>query len=153
MPSLAELVTSQAVKADIKDVPPLPAGTYLAIIVGPHTMVKSKEKQTDGIEFNYRLVSASEDVNEEELRVHLDARGGSVHDITGKHTIWESTFAQQSLRDFVYDALGVDADLGMQEALGDVPGRNFYIHFRHTPFKRQTGEMALRAEIDKTFAA
>lgn len=153
MPSLAELVTSNAAKDDIKDVPPLPIGTYLALVVGPHTMVKSRERQTDGVEFNYRLLQALDDVDQDGLTAHLEARGGSLYDINGKHTIWDSPFAATALRDFVYDALGVDESLPMKQALGEAPGRNFSLHIRHRPFDSGGGIMRMRAEIDKTFKA
>lgn len=153
MPFLADLVTSNAAKDDIKDVPPLPAGTYLALIVGNHEMVKSNEKQTDGVQFEYRLVSASEDVDRDELDAHLTARNCSLHEITQKHTIWDSAYAGTALRDFIYDALAIDEKLPMKQALAEVPGRNFSIHFRHKPYKAPNQEMKMRAEIDKTFAA
>lgn len=152
MPFLADLVTSAAAKDDIKDVPPLPTGTYLALIVGNHEMIKAKTG-TDGIQFEYRLVQAGEDVDPVELDTHLTARNASLHEVTGKHTIYDSAYAGSALRDFIYDALAIDANLPMKQALAEIPGRNFSIHFRHSPYKTPSGEMKMRTEIDKTFAA
>jgi hypothetical protein len=152
MPSLAELVTSNAAKDDIKDVPALPGGTYLALIVGNHEMIKA-QTGTDGIQFMFRLVSASDDVDASELEAHLSARDCSLHDITMKHTIYDSAYAGTALRDFVYDALSINESMPLKQALAEVPGRNFNVHFRHKPFKAPNDEMKMRAEIDKTFAA
>lgn len=152
MPSLAELITSNATKEDIKDVPPIPIGTYLAMVVGPHQMVKSNQKGTDGIEFQLRFLQADEDVDRDALGAHLEASGRSLHDVLMKHTIWESPYAATSLRDFVYGALSVEEKLPLKQALAEAPGRNFKLHIRHRPFDSGGGMMRMRAEIDQTIS-
>lgn len=152
MSLLEDLVISSATRDEIKDIPPLPIGTYLALIVGNHEMIKARTG-TPGIQFEYRLVQAEEDVNAGELDAHLTARNASLHDVTGKHVIYDSAYAGVALRDFVFGALAIDEKLGMQQALSEIPGRNFKVHFRQDPYKTQTGEMKMAAKIDKTFAA
>ena len=64
MPNLHELIEQEAKTnlEDIKEVPPIPVGSYLSQIVGNYENVTSTRKQTAGIQFTVRLISAMEDV-------------------------------------------------------------------------------------------
>lgn len=153
MPTLEELVTSDATKDEIKDVPPIPPGTYLAMIVGPHEMVKSSRKGTPGVEFNLRLLQARADVDPDRLQAHLEAAGRNLADTTMKHTVWDSPFAAQQLRDFVYEHLGIDEDLPFKQALSEVPGRNLLVNITHRPTQSADGVARLQAQINTTTRA
>lgn len=153
MPTLEELVTSNATKEDIKDVPPLPVGTYLAMTVGPHQMVKSTQKQTPGVEFTIRLLQPRDDVDQESLQAHLSAASRTLPDVTLKHTIWDSPYAATALRDFVYETLAIEDSMPIKQALSETPGRNFLLHMKHRPFDAGGGVMRIRAEIDSTARA
>jgi hypothetical protein len=59
--------TLLAMKADdVKPPPTLPTGTYNGVIES-HTFGKSREKQTDFVAFNLRVLSAGDDVEKSEL--------------------------------------------------------------------------------------
>jgi hypothetical protein len=153
MPSLEELVISNATKDEIKDVPPIPTGTYLALVAGPHEMIKSSRKGTPGIEFTLRLLQAMDDVDRDDLETHLGAAGRKLADITMKHTIWDSPYAAQALRDFVYDSLTIDEQLPIKQALSEAPGRNVLVSITHRPMQSADGMARLQAQINSTAKA
>ena len=146
MPNLHELIEQEARTnlEDIKEVPPLPVGTYLAQIVGNYENITSTRKQTAGLQFTLRLISASEDVDREALAKYLEASNQSLHDVTVKHVIWESPIAMTQLKGFLLNALGLGGNL--KEALARVPGQQLMIPIIHRPMQSDDGTMRLMAQ-------
>lgn len=155
MPSLVDIVNADSTTTldEIKDVPPLPTGSYLAMVVGNYEAVKSNQKQTDGLQFTLRLVQARDDVDQDALQGHLEASNRGLMDVTLRHTIWDSPYALTSLRDFLRDALGIDGNLPPRQALAEVPGRQLVVNIIHRPFTDNAGNARLRAEIGSTARA
>ena len=153
MPNLHELIEQEARTnlENIKEVPPLPTGNYLAQVVGPHENVVSGRKQTAGIQFNVRLISAGEDVDRDTLGQYLEATNQNVGDVTIRHTIWESPYAMSTLKSFLMQSLELQGNL--KEALSQVPGRQFILHITHRPIQSDDGTMRLMAQIGSTARA
>ena len=153
MPNLHELIEQEARTnlENIKEVPPIPVGSYLAQVVGPHENVTSGRKQTAGIQFNVRLISAGGDVDRDSLGQYLEASNQNLHDVTIKHTIWESPYAMSTLKAFLMQSLELQGNL--KEALSQVPGRQFIMHITHRPIQSDDGTMRLLAQIGSTARA
>lgn len=145
MPNLIDIIEQEANTniEDIKDVPPIPVGSYLVQIVGHYEMVKSTQKQTDGLQFTLRFLQARDDVDRDSLSAYLDAAGSRLSDVTMKHTIYDSPYAKQSIRDVLL-AAGCEGPL--KQALADVPGKQMIVNVTHRPFERD-GQMRLQAQI------
>lgn len=154
MPSFVDIVNTENTALDeIKDVPPLPTGSYLAMIAGNYEAVKSTQKQTDGMQFNIRLIQAREDVERTSLEEHLSASNRALMDVQIKHTIWDSPYALTALRDFLRDTLGIDGSLPPRQALAEVSGKELIVNIIHRPFTDNSGQARLRAEIGSTARA
>jgi len=151
MSTFDSILTSTQRLDDIKDVPPVPIGTYFAQIIGPHEMVKSNTKQTNGAQLTLRLLQPKDDVDPVPLKAHLEASNRNLQDVTMKYTFWDSPYLEQSLRDFFRNAMGFDGDWSIPQCLANVPGKNVCAHVKHRPITSNDGTMRLMAEID-TFA-
>lgn len=153
MPNLHELVEQEAQTnlSDIKEVPPIPVGSYLAQIVGYHENVTSTRKQTAGIQFTVRLISAGEDVDRDALNSYLEASNQKLGDVTIRHTIWESAYAMTTLKAFLQNTLGLNG--GLKEALSRVPGQQLIVSITHRPMQSDDGTMRLMAQIGSTARA
>lgn len=152
MPSLEDLVTSNATKDEIKDVPPIPVGTYLAMIVGQHEMRKAQTGNS-GVEWTCRFISAKDDVDQERLKEHLEASDRGLNEVTIKHAIWDSAYAAQQIRDFVYDTLDIDPQMPLKQAMAEAAGKNFYMSITHRPTQGRDGVARLQAQINGTAKA
>lgn len=153
MPNLHELIEQEARTSleNIKEVPPLPTGSYLAQVVGTYENIISSRKQTPAIQFTIRLISASEDVDRGALDEYLTASNQSLHDVQIKHTIWESPYAMSTLKAFLMQTLGLSGNL--KEALSQVPGRQLIANVIHRPIQADDGTMRLMAQIGSTARA
>ena len=153
MPNLHELIEQEAKTnlEDIKEVPPIPVGSYLSQIVGNYENVTSTRKQTAGIQFTVRLISAMQDVDQDALRDYLDASNQTLHDVTIRHTIWESPYAMVALKTFLLNTLGLSGPL--KESLARVPGQQLIASITHRPMQSDDGTMRLMAQIGSTARA
>lgn len=143
MPNLVDLIEANVNVEDIKDVPPMPVGSYLVQFVGHYEKVKSAQKQTDGVQFTLRFLQARDDVDQDQLATFLDATNGTLANTTMKHTIYESPYAQQNLRDIL---LAAECSGPTKQALAELPGRQVLVNITHRPFERD-GQMRLQAQI------
>jgi len=153
MPNLHELIEQEAKTniEDIKEVPPIPVGSYLAQIVGNYENVTSARKQTAGVQFTVRLISAMEDVDQDALHDYLDATNQTLHDVTIRYTIWESPYAMSTLKTFLLNSLGLSGPL--KESLSRVPGQQLIASITHHPMQSDDGTMRLMAQIGSTARA
>lgn len=148
MSTFESILTSTTRLDDIKDIPPLPFGTYYAQIVGPHEMIRSKEKQTAGAEITLRFLQAKDDVGQDALKAHLEASNRNLADVTMKYVFWDSPYLEQSLRDFFRGPMGFDGDWSIAQGFANIPGKNLLVSIKNKPFRANDGSMKLRAEID-----
>jgi hypothetical protein len=153
MPNLHELIEQEARTNldDIKDVPPLPPGDYLAQVVGNHENVISSRKQTAGVQFTLRLLQANESVDRDRLDSFLATSNQSLRDVTIRHTFWDSPYAMSSLRSFLKDSLAIHGEL--KEALSNVPGKQLVVTITHRSQQSDDGSMRLIAQIGSTARA
>lgn len=152
MSTFESILTSTTRLDDIKDIPPIPAGTYFTQIVGPHEMIKSNPpKLTNGAQMQLRLLQAKDDVDPDALKAHLEAANRNLQDVTLKYTFWDSPYLEQSLRNFFRDAMGFDGDWSIPQCFANIPGKNVLAHVRHRPIRSNDGTMRIAAEVD-TFA-
>lgn len=150
MSTFESILTSTTRLDDIKDVPPIPTGTYYAQINGAHEMIKSTQKQTDGLQFTMRLLQARDDVDKEALSAHLEAANRSLTDVQMKYTFWDSPYVETSLRDFFRNTMAFDGDNSISQSLAQCPGKNLLVHVKHRPIRANDGTMRIAAEIDST---
>ncbi len=148
MSTFESILTSTQRLDDIKDVPPLPAGTYFAQVVGPHEMITSSAKQTPGAQITLRLLQTKDDVDADALKTHLEASNRNLQDVTMKHTFWDSPYLEQSLRDFFRNGMGFDGDWSIPQCFANLPGKNVLAHVKHRPIRSNDGTMRISAEID-----
>ena len=136
---------------DIKEVPPVPTGTYLAQIAGNYEQTTSTQKQTQGLQFNIRLISAMEDVDQSKLAEFLDATQQRLNDVSVRHTIWDSGYAVSSLGNFLNNTLGIRGPL--REALAQVPGKQLMVTITHRAMTSDNGTARLLAQVGSTARA
>lgn len=148
MSTFESILTSATPLSDIKDIPPIPQGTYYAQIKGPHEMVTSSKKGTKGMEVTFRLLQARDDVDQTALDNHLTLANRALADVEMKSTFWESPYLEQSLRDF-FRACGMDESWSIKQCTGNLPGRNVGLYVINAPTQRPDGTMGLRAEIQR----
>lgn len=146
MPNLVELIEQNAAVnlEDIKDVPPIPVGNYLAQIVGNYEMTQSNRKQTDGTQFPLRLLQPRDDVDRASLDAYLTAANVNLADVTLRHTIWDSPYALPQLRDFLR-AAGCEGEL--KYALSNIPGKQLVVTITHRIADSNDGTKRLMAQI------
>ncbi len=149
MPNFMEAIDSSKKLDDIRDVPPIPVGTYLVMGNGHAEKVKSTQKGTDGLAFKVKFLQPREDVDPTSLQAFLSASEKSLADHEMTSTIWESPYAEQNLRDLL-KAAGIKGSLGIKQAIAEYPGSQFLVHIRHRP--SQDGSR-LMADIDRFLKA
>lgn len=154
MPNMLEIIENDSTPVeDIKEVPPLPHGTYLAQVVGQCEFVKSSQKQTDGIQFNIRLLNARDDVDSERLATHLEASNRHLGDVTLKYTIWESPYWDQNLKRFLQDTLEIPGTYTRKQSLSEVAGKQLNVSIINRTQTGQDGTVRLVHDIGSTARA
>lgn len=147
--SILDMPASQAVRPK-----PIPVGTYLAMVMGHAEFGKSTKKGTGYVRFTMKLLEASDDVDEEALRLALtkpDETVQALQDRTVQVTHWDTPNAAYRLREYLNN-LGIEDDDGpggMNNMVQQVPGRQCWIHIRHRASDDGEG---LFAEVDRTIA-
>lgn len=142
-------------RADVEKPKPAPIGSYITQIVGQPRFDKSSKKQTDFVEFTHKLISAGEDVDEDELKAYLAGPEGStprkLSEITMKNTYYLTETALWRLEEFLKhcEISENDADT-VQEGVEATPGKQVGVFVNHEP--SQDGE-SFFARINKTFVA
>jgi hypothetical protein len=123
---------------------PLPQGSYTAMVQGLPRMDKSAKKQTEFVEFTLKLLSANEDVDEEEL-----AAMGGLADKTIKDTYYLTDNSLWRLKDFLINC-GIDVDNAesYSVALEETPGKQIGVFIKHEASQDGT---SVFARVGKTF--
>lgn len=140
--------------SEIKQPPALPVGSYIGRVQGLPRYDKSANKGTPFIEFTVILVSALEDVDEDDLKAVLNPPDGpskQLKDFQYRRTFYYKEEDKSSLWRFkkFIEHCGFDPDEGTpRQQAESVINSEVGIHLKHTP--SQDGE-SVYAEIDKTF--
>jgi len=135
--------------ADVEKPKPAPIGSYKTTIVGQPRFDKSSKKQTEFVEFTHKLISAMDDVDEDELKAYLGDR--KITEVTMKNTYYLTEASLWRLKEFL-EHCGVDLDSmdSLREGIEATPGAEVGIFVNHEP--AQDGE-SFFARINKTFVA
>ena len=130
--------------SEIEKPKPLPQGSYITVLVGQPRFDKSAKKQTDFVEFQHKLLSAQDDVDEDELK----ALGG-IKDKVMKNTFYLTEGATWRLKEFL-EHCGIDMDEveSLREAVEQTPGKQVGIFINHEGSQDGT---SVFARIGKTF--
>jgi hypothetical protein len=149
-PQLASILDRQG--QEIERPKPLPVGTYRAIVTGAPRFDKSTKKGTDFVEFTLKLISAEEDVDEDDLKHALTKPSGAsvpLTEKTTKVTYYLTEDATWRLKDFLKHC-GVDTDnITLRQAIAEAQNSEVLISIKHTP--SDDGE-AIYANVAKTAA-
>jgi hypothetical protein len=120
----------------------LPVGTYLVSIIGIPELVKSSQKQTDGVAFKYKFFQPRDDVDRDALSESLADR--TLTDCEMTDTFWVTDKSAFMLKQFLTDVLEVPEST-LKQMWTEASGKQLLVHIRHRP--RQDGS-GLFAEID-----
>lgn len=146
--------------SEIEKPKPLPPGSYITVVVGQPRFDKSSKKQTPFVEFQHKILSASEDVDPDDLKAYLSMADGSTRkltDVTVKNILYDTPAAGYRIKQFVQDC-GLDVgdeetgDKGeydtLREAVEETSGKQVGIFIKHEPFQDGSG---VQARVDRTF--
>jgi hypothetical protein len=128
-PSFEEILNKPA--SEIRPPEALPVGTYHALIDGPPTPGKSSQKQTDFLQFKFRILSAQSDV---------DAAKAAEQQVVGKiitNDYYITETAAYRLKDMLTNDLGIEAENGsgaaksLRELIAEAPGKQVMVKLKH----------------------
>jgi hypothetical protein len=125
MPSFEDILNMPA--SEIKAPEALPVGTYHCLIDGPPTPGKSSQKQTDFLQFKFRILSAQQDV---------DAAKAVEQQVVGKNFTNDFYITEDAvwrLKEFLSDHLGIEAANGasLKELISQAPGKQVLVKLAH----------------------
>ena len=134
--------------SEIEKPKPLPQGSYVTILVGQPRFDKSTKKQTEYAEFTHKILSAGEDVDEDDLKTYL-GEGKALKDVLIKNTYYLTEGATWRLKDFLGHC-GIDVDEldSLREGVEETPGKQVGIFINHEASQDGT---SVFARIGKTF--
>lgn len=127
---------------------PKPVGTYLGVLQGLPTEKKVGQDEMEVIGFRVKLMSAQEDVDQEDLSAQppISEWPALRHDIF-IHTeqgVW-------GLRQFLKNTLGFEDGAGtIRQILAETPGRQLLVKVRQRPFINKQNEPEIATEIEST---
>lgn len=133
---------------DVIAPPPLPTGTYLAVVETGFEIKKPRE--TECIEFKLKLIAAQGDVDSEKA---AEFPGGIMGTIR-RFTLWGTNdpakvdTVRYYMKEFLTESLGISDDMSLKQQLSEAAGRQLYITVRHVPSKdgkRMQDEIAATA--------
>lgn len=138
--SFADILDMPA--ADVEKPKGLPAGSYQMLVSGLPEHGKSAKKQTPYVEFTCKILSAGDDVDEDELKAWATRADGSTRpltDATTKATYYTTPDAIWRLTTFL-EHLGLDVEgKSIRDLLEEAPNCQFTGYIRHEP--SQDGQM------------
>jgi hypothetical protein len=123
-------ILSQKIK-DIKDVPMLPEGSYLATISGTPKVGNFGQKNTPGAEFSFKLNSPLDDVDPEML-----GAAGGIPDMPMTYTFWDTPKAGGILREFLDNVIQADAEQSPLEIFPELAGTQVVVVINHSENKK-----------------
>ena len=133
--------------SEIEKPKPLPTGSYVTLLVGQPRIDKSTKKQTEYREFTHKILSAGEDVDEDDLKAYLG--GKKLTDVLMKNTYYITEGAVWRLKEFL-EHCGIDLDEvdSLAEGIEETPGKQVGIFINHEASQDGT---SVFARIGKTF--
>jgi hypothetical protein len=129
--------------SDIPPPKPVPAGDYLALVVG-HAEPGTATTGTPYVTITFQLLEALESVNKEDLRAALTKPDGTVMPLSDK-TVQTRLYLTDgaAYRNSVFlKNLGIDGARSINEAVQEVPGRQTIITLTHRANRSGEGVFA-----------
>lgn len=124
MPSFEEILNKPA--TDIKPPQAYPVGTYHCLVDGPPTPGKSSQKQTDYLQFKFKILSPMQDV---------DAAQAAEAQVVGKYIssdYYITEAAAWRLKEMLVDHLGIaEGDKALRELVAESPGKQVLVKLKH----------------------
>jgi hypothetical protein len=106
---------------------PVPVGTYLGLVTGQPRFDKSKQKQTDFVEYTVKLLQPREDVNQDDLL----AMGG-LDGKTMRLTYYITDDATWRLKQFLVEHLGIEeGSKTLGQMIPEAMGKQVYVTVSH----------------------
>lgn len=116
--------------SQIKPPQALPVGTYHCIVDGVPTPGKSSQKQTDFLQFKFKILSAMQDVSQKEA-AEAQVVGKT---ITNDYYITENAvWRLMDLMDHLGVRNGEDDDTKIKELVSRTPGQQLLVKLKHEP--------------------
>jgi hypothetical protein len=133
--------------SEIEKPKPLPTGSYNTLLVGQPRIDKSTKKQTEYREFTHKILSAGEDVDDDDLKTYLGDK--KLTDVLIKNTYYITEGAVWRLKEFL-EHCGIDLDQvdSLAEGIEETPGKQVGIFINHEASQDGT---SVFARIGKTF--
>lgn len=113
---------------------PLPQGTYTCVVNGLPRYDQSTKKKTDFVEFQLKVLSAGDDVDEDDLKAWMmkpDGTSRTLADASIKATYYLTEEAAWRLKKFLEDIGTTDEDGSMRQRIEQAPGRQVIAFVRH----------------------
>ena len=104
--------------SEIEKPKPLPTGSYVTLLVGQPRIDKSTKKQTEYREFTHKILSAGEDVDEDDLKAYLG--GKKLTDVLMKNTYYITEGAVWRLKEFL-EHCGIEEGESLREMVEETP--------------------------------
>jgi len=124
MASFEEILKRPA--SEIKPPPAYPVGTYHCLVDGPPTPGKSSQKQTDFLQFKFKILAPMQDVN---------AREAAEQQIVGKFVTQDFYITESSayrVKDFLVEALGIDeTGKNLDQMIAEAPSKQCLVKLKH----------------------
>lgn len=126
---------------------PLPTGSYIGIVDGIPVFGKSKQKQTDFVEFSIKPMSTKEDVDQIALADAL--KGKALAEKKLRLTFYLTEDSVYRLDTFMFEHLdGIELGTSRKQAISMVPGKQVGVVIRHRASEDGT---QIYSEIGSTF--
>jgi len=124
---MAKLNFQEALNTKVGDIerpPQIPQGTYLTVVAKPPTFDKvGQDGQYETCDFTMKFLSATDEVDEDELKAYGDITSSSLRLRFMFNTEDETRFKQSefNLRRFLEDTLGIDkaSDKSLKQCLAE----------------------------------
>jgi hypothetical protein len=129
MPSFEEILSRPA--SENKPPEALPVGTYHCLVDGPPNRGKSSQKQTDFLQFKFKILSAMQDV---------DAKAAAEQQVVGKfitNDYYITDGATYRCQDMLVDDLGIELSDGsggeksLSQLVAEAPGKQVLVKIKH----------------------
>jgi hypothetical protein len=137
---------------EVKVPTPLPAGQYLAVIVGQPVLTQKGKKNTDCVIFPVQMLQALDQSPAFQQSLVDALKGKMLTEVRLDYTLWVTPDAAFRLKIFLLDHLGIEAGT-LREAIAYAPGKQFIATISHYTTTRDGEDPRIGMEIKSTSKA
>lgn len=146
MPDFASILNTPA--ESIEKPKPLPVGTYLSIVNGPHKQKEINDKPI--VDIIFKTMQAQDDVDQTQLA----ESGGVGRQLTQSFWLTNNDGGEQTwpLKNFLENTLGIESKgKSLAQMLAEAPGKQCLVTVKHAIYTdKATGEPAIAANVGGT---